>query len=159
FRCCEVYLRETGPGSSAPVWKGERYCHDRIRVAYLSADFRDHAVCRLLAGVFERHDHAQFETHAISFGPDTPSEMRSRVERSFDRFVYVRNKKDRDIANLLRELEIDIAVDLMGFTKDSRCEVFALRPAPVQVNFLGYPGTTGAEYMDYIIADQIVIPA
>ena len=150
LRCSELYIREMHPAGSTPIWKGERYSHDRIRVAYLSADFREHAVCRLLAGVFEQHDHARFETTAISFGSNDVSQMRSRVLRAFDRLVDVRNKKDREVANLLHELEIDIAVDLMGFTKANRCGIFALRPAPVQVNYLGYPGTTGAEYMDYI---------
>src|SRR5262249_5724845 len=158
LRCSEIYVRDDSRSASAPIWKGERYRHDRIRVAYLSADFRDHAVCRLLAGVFEQHDHARFETIAVSFGPDGPSEMRSRVQCAFDRFIDVRKNNDRDIANLSRDLEIDIAVDLMGFTKDSRCGIFALRAAPVQVNYLGYPGTMGADYMDYIIADRIVIP-
>ena len=159
LRCSEVFVRDLVPQSPPPIWRGERYRHDRIRVAYLSADFRDHAVCRLLAGVFEQHDRTQFETTALSFGPDTPSDMRSRVQRAFDRFIDVRSHKDVELANLLRELEIDIAVDLMGYTKDHRCKVFAFRPAPIQVNYLGYPGTIGAEYMDYIIADPIVIPA
>src|SRR5262249_40065709 len=140
LQCSEAFIRDEHPLSSTPIWNGERYRHDRIRVAYLSADFRDHAVCRLLAGVLEQHDHVRFETTAVSFGPNAASGMRSRVECAFDRFVDVRNKKDREVANLLRELEIDIAVDLMGFTKDNRCGIFALRPAPVQVNYLGYPG-------------------
>ena len=158
LRCSEIYVRDDSRRVSAPIWKGERYRHDRIRLAYLSADFGDHAVSVLLAGVFEQHDHARFETIAVSFGPDGPSEMRSRVQCAFDRFIDVRKNNDRDVANLLRDLEIDIAVDLMGFTKDNRCGIFALRAAPVQVNYLGYPGTMGADYMDYIIADRIVIP-
>jgi protein O-GlcNAc transferase len=156
--CSETYARDTRPTTSAPIWKGKRYCHDRIRVAYLSADFRDHPVCRLLAGVFEQHDHARFETIAISFGPGDLSEMRPRVERAFDRFIDVGNKNDRDVAGLLGALEIDIAVDLMGFTRDNRCGIFALRAAPIQLNCLGYPGTMGADHIDYIIADRIVIP-
>jgi protein O-GlcNAc transferase len=159
LRCAETYGRHARQASPTPIWKGERYRHARMRVAYLSADFRDHPVCRLLAGLFEQHDHARFETIAVSFSPDRPSEMRSRVEGAFDRFIDVRAKSVRDVANLLRDLEIDIAVDLMGFTKDSRSSIFALRPAPVQVNYLGYPGTMGTDYMDYIIADRVVIPA
>src|SRR5262249_40345940 len=93
LRCSELCIRELYPAGSTPIWNGERYRHDRIRVAYLSADFRDHAVCRLLAGVFEQHDHAHFETTAVSFGPNVASGMRSRVERAFDRFVDARNKK------------------------------------------------------------------
>src|SRR5262249_36584078 len=101
FRCSEIYVRDDSRSASAPIWKGERYRHDRIRVAYLSADFRDHPVCRLLAGVFEQHDRARFETIAVSFGPDGSSEMRSRVQSAFDRYIDVCKNNDRDVANLL----------------------------------------------------------
>jgi predicted O-linked N-acetylglucosamine transferase (SPINDLY family) len=146
------------PGRPDPLWRGERYGHDRIRIAYLSADFRSHAVSHLLAGLIERHDRARFETIALSFGPDDGSEMRSRLSSAFERFIDVSDKSDREIAAMLRGLEIDIAVDLMGYTQDSRTGIFALRAAPVQINYLGYPGTMGADFMDYILADRTVIP-
>jgi protein O-GlcNAc transferase len=141
----------------APIWQGEVYSHDRIRVAYLSSDFRDHAVGYLAAGLFEQHDKSRFEITAISFGPDDRSVIRQRVKHASERFVDVRDSSDQDIANLIRRLEIDIAVDLNGFTADSRPGVLARRPAPIQVNYLGYPGTMGADYIDYILADPTVI--
>jgi protein O-GlcNAc transferase len=156
--CSRIWMRDKCPPSPAPVWKGERYRHDRIRVAYLSADYRDHPVSQMMAGLFEQHDRACFEVFAFSFGPDSPSEMRTRIEGAFDRFIDVRGMSERAVAELLRGLEVDIAVDLMGFTQDARFGIFALRPAPVQVNYLGYPGTMGADYIDYIIADRFIIP-
>jgi protein O-GlcNAc transferase len=141
-----------------PLWRGEIFAHDRIRVAYLSADFREHATSHLAAGLFEQHDRSRFEVTALSFGEDDNSAIRRRVAAAFERFVDVRGSSDQDIAELMRRLEIDIAVDLMGFTKDHRLGVLARRPAPIQVNYLGYPGTMGAPYVDYIIADATVIP-
>lgn len=133
--------------------------HDRIRIAYLASAFHDHALAHLAAGVFEAHDRERFETLAISFGPDTGDPMRARLRAAFDHFVDVRATSDGDVARMLREREVDIAVDLNGFSTGSRLGIFAHRAAPVQVNFLGYPGTLGADYIDYIVADGIVIPA
>ena len=132
--------------------------HRRIRLAYVSADFHAHALATLMAGVFERHDRTRFETIAISLGPDDGSPMRARLNRAFDRFIDVRGKSDADIAALMQGNETDIAVDLMGFTEGCRPAIFAHRPAPVQANYLGFPGTMGADFMDYIIADEIVAP-
>ena len=154
----QQYVDREHPASKKPLWQGERYSHDRIRVAYVTADFREHATSRLIAGVFENHDSARFETVAISFGPDDGSALRSRLTKAFDEFIDVRAKSDREIATLIRDLEIDIAVDLKGFTIGERFNVFAMRPAPVQVNYLAYPGTLGARCIDYIIADEILIP-
>jgi predicted O-linked N-acetylglucosamine transferase (SPINDLY family) len=111
-----------------------------------------------MAGIFECHDKSRFDVTAISFGPDDNSEIRQRLKTSFERFIDVKTFSDDQIANLVRSSEVDILVDLMGFTTDSRTGVFARRSAPIQVNYLGYPGTMGAEYIDYIIADQTVIP-
>lgn len=141
-----------------PLWKGERYRHDRIRIAYVSADFHAHATTILAAGLFESHDREKFETFAVSFGPNDHSAMRTRVERAFEHFFSVAGKSDMEIAQLLRQNEIDIAVDLKGFTDDSRPGIFASRPAPLQVNYLGFPATMGAPYIDYIIADAVTIP-
>ena len=157
-RCAESWVRNEIAGPQTPLWRGERYAHDRIRLAYLSADFHDHAMAYLMAGLFERHDRARFETIAVSLGPDVRSAMRSRLEGAFERFFDVGQKDDREIANLLRSLEIDILVDLNGFTRGSRAAILALRPAPVQVNYLGYPGTMGWDCIDYILADRFVIP-
>jgi predicted O-linked N-acetylglucosamine transferase (SPINDLY family) len=111
-----------------------------------------------MAGVFEQHDRGRFETFAISLQPEENSAMGRRVRAAFDRFIDVSDKGDHDVAALMREAEIDIAVDLMGFTGGNRNGIFAHRPAPVQVGYLGYPGTSAAPYIDYILGDEFVIP-
>lgn len=137
-----------------PLWRGERYAHDRIRVAYVSSDFHDHAVAHLMVGVFEQHDRSRFEMAAISTGPDRDSEIRRRIKSSLEHFVDVHSQRDQEVAELLRRQEFDIVVDLNGFTGDARYDIFARRPAPLQVNYLGYP----AAIVDYTIADATVIP-
>ncbi|MEX2127404.1 MAG: tetratricopeptide repeat protein [Xanthobacteraceae bacterium] len=131
---------------------------DRIRVAYLSSDFRSHATSYLIAELFELHDRERFEIVGVSTGPDDKSEIRARVIKSFDQFHDVRFRSDGDIAELLRDLEIDILVDLNGHTARARLGILARHLAPVQVNYLGYPGTIGADFIDYVIADRIVLP-
>jgi predicted O-linked N-acetylglucosamine transferase (SPINDLY family) len=111
-----------------------------------------------MAGVFEMHDKSLFDCTAFSYGPDTKDDMRERVERAFDNFIDVRDKSDSEVAMLSRRMEIDIAVDLGGYTQDVRPVIFAMRAAPIQVNYLGYPGTMGADYIDYLIADNTLIP-
>ena len=144
--------------TTARLPRGGSQTHRRIRLAYVSADFHIHAMATLMAGVFEKHDRTRFETLAISLGPNDGSGMRTRLNRAFDRFIDVRGKSDAEIAALMQEMEIDIAVDLMGFTEGCRPGIFAHRPAPVQANYLGFPGTMGADFMDYLIADEIVAP-
>jgi protein O-GlcNAc transferase len=156
--CAKLYVADKCPPVPAPLWRGERYTHQRIRVAYLSSDFRDHAVMVLAAGLFEHHDRSRFETTAVSFGIDKPNRMRERLRASFDRFVDAHDMSDEDVAKLLRESEIDIAVDLNGYTDGSRPNVFAQRAVPVQVNYLGYAGTLGRDDCDYIVADRFVVP-
>lgn len=146
------------PPSSQPLWTGQRYRHKKIRVAYVSPDLREHPVGHLMCGIFEHHDKNRFETIAISLGIDDKSRLRSRMLKAFDHFVDARLMTSRQIAEKMREMEVDIAIDLAGYTADSRTDVFAHRPAPVHVNYLGYPGTMGVPYMDYIIADRHVIP-
>ena len=152
-----LWVADECPASPEPLWRGERYQHDRIRIAYLSTDLRAHAVGWLIVGAIEHHDKSRFEVTGISLGMDDKSETRARFEAAFDRFIDVREKNDNEVALLLREMEIDIAVDLNGFTGDPRTRILAKRPAPIQVNYLGYPGTMGAEYIDYIIADPLLI--
>ncbi len=136
----------------------ERRETGRIRVAYLSADFHTHATAWLTAGLFEAHDRSRFEIFALSFGPDDGSDMRRRLTRAFEHFEDVRQLTDRQIAQLMHARGIDIAVDLKGHTLGARPQIFAYKPAPVQVSFLGYPGTSGGDFMDYIVADRTVIP-
>jgi predicted O-linked N-acetylglucosamine transferase (SPINDLY family) len=159
LRCATLYSREQFPAST-PLWQGERYAHDRLRVAYLSADLSDHPVAHLIAGVLERHDRSRFETFGVALHRDVvEGAMHARMRQAFEHFLDVSESGDRDIARLLREAEIDIAVDLTGHTRGGRLGVLACRPAPVQINFLGYTGTAGADYIDYIIGDQVAIPA
>ncbi len=140
------------------LWNGERYGHARLRIAYVSPDLREHPVGHLMAGVFERHDKTRFETYAFSLGIDDNSRLRARMQTAFDHFIDVRGLGSQQIAELMREHEIDIAIDLAGYTTDSRIEVFGWRPAPLQITYLGYPGTLGCDYFDYILADRHVIP-
>jgi protein O-GlcNAc transferase len=129
----------------------------KIRIGYFSADFRDHAVAHLMAQLFELHDRSKFEIFGYCFGPFADDEMRRRLAAGFDQLIDVKDKSDKEIADSAKHLEIDIAVDLMGFTEGSRTGIFAHRAAPIQVNYLGFPGTMGAKYMDYIIADRILV--
>jgi protein O-GlcNAc transferase len=156
LQCAGRYVQDQP--AHPPLWQGEAYVHDRLRVAYLSADFNEHPTAYLTAGLFEQHDRSRFEITALSFGQNDNSPVRRRLEAAFEHFIDVGSNSDQEIAALMRRAEIDIAVDLMGFTKDNRLGVLARRAAPIQVNYLGYPGTTGAPYMDYILADATVIP-
>ena len=113
----------------------------------------------LTVKMFELHDRSAFEIHAFSFGPDSSSDMRERLVQSFDAFHDVREMPDQSIAEMARSKGIDVAVDLTGYTRNSRPGIFACRAAPVQVSYLGYPGSMGADFIDYIIADQTLIPA
>ncbi|HWY66480.1 MAG TPA: tetratricopeptide repeat protein, partial [Rhizomicrobium sp.] len=158
LRCSQNYARQAGPGPVAPLWRGERYGHDKIRLAYLSADFQEHVTSALLAEMFERHDRERFEITAVSFGPDDNSAMRARLVKAFDRFHDARQQSDRTVAELLRGWETDIAIDLGGYTSGARPWVLAHRPAPVQVKYMGYPGTSGSDFIDYLIADDLVVP-
>ena len=158
FACAQADQPIQGAGVSGRPALVPR-ARGRIRLAYFSADFRDHAVSRLIVELFELHDRSKFELTGFSFGPDTRDAMRARVAAAFDRFIDVRGKSDEEVALLARELGIDVAIDLMGFTRGSRSGIFALRVAPVQVNYLGYPGTMRCDLVDYIIADSFVIPA
>jgi predicted O-linked N-acetylglucosamine transferase (SPINDLY family) len=130
----------------------------KIRLGYYSADFHNHATMYLMAKLFEMHDRSRFELFAFSFGPTVDDAMRRRAMAAFDHFMDVKEQSDLEIAQLSRDLEIDIAVDLKGFTPFARTNIFAHRAAPIQVNYLGYPGTMGAPYIDYIIADHILVP-
>jgi predicted O-linked N-acetylglucosamine transferase (SPINDLY family) len=158
LQAARIFASHHCPPAAKPLWAGEKYRHDRIRLAYVSPDFREHPVGHLMAGIFERHDHSRFETIAISLGIDDQSRLRARIRASFDHFIDASTMLPEQIAHLMRSMEVDIAVDLGGFTSDTKTALFAHRPAPVQVNYLGYPGSMGTPYHDYIIADRHVIP-
>jgi predicted O-linked N-acetylglucosamine transferase (SPINDLY family) len=129
-----------------------------IRIGYFSADFHDHATMYLMAKLFETHDKNKFEVHAFSYGPDRQDGMRQRLRSAVSAFHDVRHLSDKDVADLSISKGIDIAVDLKGYTQEARSGIFAYRAAPVQINYLGYPGSMGVDFMDYIMADDIIIP-
>jgi predicted O-linked N-acetylglucosamine transferase (SPINDLY family) len=162
-KAAEILVREQCPADSAlptipRVAAIPAAAAQRIRIGYFSADFRQHPVSILAAELIETHDRSRFEITAFAFGPASDDAMRTRLAGAFDRFLEVQGRTDREIALLARELQIDIAVDLGGFTQHCRPGIFALRAAPLQVEFLGYPGTLGAPYMDYLVADPTLIP-
>ncbi len=132
--------------------------HNKIRIGYYSADFHDHPVAQLLVELLERHDRTRFEVYGLSSGPGSTSALGQRIARAFDQFLDVRGKSGAEIVRLSHEMGIDIAIDLGGHTAGSRTDVFAMRAAPVQVNYLGFPGTMGACYMDYLVTDAVVCP-
>ncbi len=159
LRCAQTYTDTYFPARPPMAATDSAHPHDRIRVAYLSGDFGEHAVSHLLAGVFESHDTAQFEAIALSWDRRNGGDaMRTRVETAFSRFIDVTDAADADVARLIRELKIDIAVDLSGHTRGHRTGILSYQAAPIQVNYLGLPATMGARYMDYIIADRCLVP-
>jgi protein O-GlcNAc transferase len=157
-KCARAFVADQIPASRRQPWSGARHRHERLRIGYLSADFRQHATAILMAGLFEAHDRQRLETVAFSFGISDGGPMQQRLQRSFDRFIDVRGQSEADVVKLMRSLEIDIAVDLKGYTWDMRPGILSRRCAPVQVSYLGYPGTLGLEEVDYLIADPIVLP-
>lgn len=156
--CARKFGEFRFPPSPEPLWRGKIYSHDRIRIAYVSGDFREHPIAYLMAGLFEHHDRSRFEVTAISFAPDQNTEFVRRLRAAFERFIDVRAESDQAVGDLIRRHEIDIAVDLAGYLEAARPNIFAQRAAPIQVNYIGFPGTMGTKYFDYIIADPIVIP-
>jgi len=132
--------------------------HKKIRIGYFSADFRVHAVATLTAELYETHDRNRFEIHAFSFGPDTKDEMNLRIKAGVDHFHDVRTMSFKETVELSRSFEIDIAIDLGGYTAKARTAIFAMSAAPIQVSYIGYLGTMGASYYDYLVADPIMIP-
>lgn len=157
-KCTQTGVENVFPPGTVKTWNGAVYAHDKIRIGYFSADFHNHPTTHLMAGLFERHDRSRFEIIGFSYGPRTHDDMQQRLEKACDDFIDVSTQSDHDIAALAQRLEIDIAVDLKGFTQNARNGIFAQRPAPVQVHYLGYPGTTAASFIDYLIADAIIIP-
>ena len=158
-KAAEIYVAAEFREIARPAAFARAARGDKIRLGYFSSDLRDHATARLMAGVFERHDKTRFEVSAFSFAPGAAGdEMTKRLTGAFDRFFDVRDRSDQQIAELARSLGIDIAIDLNGFTDLHRFGIFAGRAAPIQVGYLGFPGTTAAPFIDYLIADRIVVP-
>jgi protein O-GlcNAc transferase len=157
LECARHFVRRQMP-QVAPIGPLTRKRGDKIKVAYLSADFRPHPVGHGIVGVLEQHDRARFEVHGVSHGADDGSEIRARIKTAVDHFHDIQGRSDREVAAMLNELAVDIVVDLSGHTEGSRTAMLAYRPAPIQVNYFGYPGTTGAEFIDYVLADRVILP-
>lgn len=156
--CAKIFSRKFAVSDKAQFRHSKDRGHDKIRIGYLSADYHQHATAYLMAELFERHDKSRFETYAYSYGPDDGSDLRKRLVKSFDSFVDIRELPHKEAAQRIYDDSIDILVDLKGYTGDTRSNLCAMRPAPVQVNYIGYPGTMGADFMDYIIADPVIAP-
>ena len=154
-RAAELYTARRHDAVAEPQ---KPHDHRRIRIAYVSATFRHHPVMLLAIELFERHDRARFETFAFSLAPGDGSALRTRLQSAFDHFIDAEALDDRGAAEAIRSRVIDIAIDLDGFTLNARPAVLAFRPAPVQIGWLGYPGTLGAPFIDHILADAHVIP-
>jgi predicted O-linked N-acetylglucosamine transferase (SPINDLY family) len=131
----------------------------KLKIAYFSSDFRNHATSHLISEMLEAHNREEFELYAFTFGPDTMDDMRKRLLKAFGKFIDINGMSDQEAASICRQLGIDIAIDLNGATTHTRTGVFAQRCAPIQVSYLGFAGTSGTDFMDYIIADQVLIPA
>ena len=158
LRCAKTYIKDKLGSEIVPFSPKPSRSSGTLRIAYLSADFYQHATAYLMAELFELHDRKRVEVLGVSYGPDDGSPVRQRLERSFDEFIDVKTLDDKSVAELLVKKNLHIAVDLKGYTTDSRPEILARRPAPIQVNYLGYPGTMGAEFIDYILVDPFVVP-
>ena len=157
--CSRIWAQNRYPEQPAPPHDpSSRKTRKKIRIGYLSGEFHQQATAILMAGVYERHDRELFEIVALDNGRNDQSEMRGRLEKAFDRWIPIGGLSDTEAAQAIRAMEIDILVSLNGYFGEARMGIFAQRPAPVQVNYLGFPATLGASYIDYIIADQIVIP-
>lgn len=149
------FAERAGP---APARTHSRADKAKLRIGYVSADFREHPVAHLTAELFELHDRSRFEVYAYATGPEEASDLRNRLVAGFDRFTDLRGRSMRAGAELIAGDGIDVLVDLTGYTQFNVLQILALRPAPIQVNFLGYPGTLGADYVDYILADRFILP-
>ncbi|MDH3919350.1 MAG: tetratricopeptide repeat protein [Rhodospirillales bacterium] len=157
-RIAEHHARSLRSGRSAAPGGPPRETAGPLRIGYLSADFRDHPVGHLIAGLFARHDRRAVEVHAYAVGPQDDSRWRKRIVDGADRFHDLQGQAAEDIAGRISADGIDVLVDLMGYTEHARPDVLVLRPAPIQINWLGYPGTMGAPFMDYLMADPVIIP-
>jgi predicted O-linked N-acetylglucosamine transferase (SPINDLY family) len=156
--CARGWMKARLPSAQQSLPLGLPKGLDKIRVGYISADFRMHPVAAAIAGLLERHDRNRFELFGLSLGPDDGSAMHARIARAVDRFADLSMQDDRAAADFIRGLNLDILVDLNGHTDGGRPEILAYRPARVQVSYLGYPGPMGADFIDHVIADPVVLP-
>jgi len=146
------------PAAASTLWKGEQYRHRKKRIAFISADFREHPVGYLFIELMERLPQHGYETIAISLGNNDGSDLYRRYRQAFTHYLFCQDKTGFEIASVLRAFEVDVAIDLAGYTSGSRLEIFSFRPCPVQATYLGFPGTLGLPYIDYLIADYFIVP-
>jgi predicted O-linked N-acetylglucosamine transferase (SPINDLY family) len=169
-RAAETYAHDKFPAQRPPpsppphsgegrVGAAQSAARPKIAIGYFSCDFYNHPVSQLAAGLFERHDRSDFTIFGFSYGARRDDEYARRIARAMDRFIDVSSMSDQDVASLSRSMGVDIAVDLTGQTFNARLGIFAHHAAPVQTTYLGYPGTSGCSFFDYVIADQVVIPS
>jgi protein O-GlcNAc transferase len=158
-KAAEIYALAIYPFKSVLPKIAKRQRRNKIRIGYFSSDFRNHAGAYSMVEMFERHDHSKFEIIGFSFSPKSAYELKSRLEPAFDKIIDVNSYTDVDVAQLARNMEIDIAIDRNGFANHCRPNIFAARAAPLQVSYRGFPATMGVDYIDYLIADPIVVPA
>ncbi len=156
--CAEIFNKETHPENSKAAADYRLANHKKIRIGYSSGELREQATSHLIVGVLELHDQSRFEIYGVDNGWDDRSVIRKRINASVKKIIDISNLSDASAAAAIRENEIDILVNLNGYFGEERMAVFAQRPAPIQVNYLGFPGTLGAPYIDYIIADKVVVP-
>src|ERR1700694_4407424 len=154
--CAKIFACRAISGPA--LWKSTIWRNEKIRIAYVAGGFYQHPTAYLSAELLETHDRTRFEVIGISVGPDDGSEIRARIIRGVDQFIDVRSKTDDEVAKLIHDMKVDIVVDRSGYTVNTRPGIFARRPAPVQVNYIGFPGSLGATWYDYVIADRIVLP-
>ena len=160
--CAEIYsadIPRPGAKYEGPLAKPGYKNGDRLKIAYFSADFHNHPTSHLMAELYELHDHSKFELFAFSLGPDIRDSVRHRVSAAFDHFIDVSDKTNSEVVDIARSAGIQIAIDLGGLTRLSRPRIYAGRVAPLQVNYLGFPGTMGMDCIDYVIADRALIKA
>ncbi len=157
--CSRIWVVDKYPRMPARLHDpAARKDKQKVRIGYVSGEFRQQATAILMAGLYERHDREKFEIVALDSGSNDQSPMRTRLEKAIDRWIGITGLSDEQAADVVRDAQIDILVNLNGFFGEARMGVFARRPAPIQVNYLGFPATLGAPYIDYIIADKVVIP-
>ena len=154
----EIYANDSCPLNNILGQIKKYPKNKKIKIGYFSGDFREHPVGFLITELFEMHDKSKFELFAFSISKKIESKTRSRIKKSFDEFIEVAHYSDQEIASISREKKIDIAIDLGGYTKNCRPIIFSYRAAPIQIIYLGYPGTMGADYIDYIFSDKFIIP-
>jgi protein O-GlcNAc transferase len=157
LKCAQKYA-EQAVLSAPPLWNGDVWRNSKIRVAYLSCGFHQHPTAYLTAELLELHDRSKFEILGFSVGPDDGSRIRKRIIKAFDKFYDVRPRTDQEIASIIHEMKVDILIDRSGYTANARPGIVAQRPAPIQINYIGFPGSLGASCYDYILADRSVLP-